>query len=356
MPTLHKRPRRKQDPIRRIYGRLIRRIQAMEIKYSGRYRQGSSIKKTPNYASSKGFDKLGREEFVNEFRNKIIPCKNRSRGFFFKPNSDEEDEEEEHLAPANSTDVASPVVDLVPFAEETEPFKTDESAATPPPPTYRTTSRMSIPPPPTSPTYAQAPLGYRATMMRATSPPTHHPLPLPAPSTSHRADITKADMLPQKRVILTAPTPRFEVKESSAAAAARQPGSTMVCRDDYSFLDTMDASIRDSETRTMAAIEVVNLRVSYHADVCRRESEIKVLRRERLAYEQESSETRQALARSEAHNKALEAQIEVLETQAYRHEWQRQDADDHATRHIMRTQALEAGARVDTLEDTGSSA
>ncbi|GKB14978.1 hypothetical protein Tco_0848901 [Tanacetum coccineum] len=27
-----------------------------------------------------------REEFVDEFRNKIIPCKNRSRGFFFKPN------------------------------------------------------------------------------------------------------------------------------------------------------------------------------------------------------------------------------------------------------------------------------
>ncbi|GJR08920.1 hypothetical protein Tco_0791572 [Tanacetum coccineum] len=27
-----------------------------------------------------------REEFVDEFRNKIIPCENRSRGFFFKPN------------------------------------------------------------------------------------------------------------------------------------------------------------------------------------------------------------------------------------------------------------------------------
>ncbi|GKG39429.1 hypothetical protein Tco_0463574, partial [Tanacetum coccineum] len=29
--------------------------------------------------------------------------------------------------------------------------------------------------------------------------------------------------------------------------------------------------------------------------------------------------------------------------------------DDLAVQHIMRTQALEAGARVDTLEDTGSS-
>ncbi|GJS77531.1 hypothetical protein Tco_0727412 [Tanacetum coccineum] len=62
------------------------------------------------------------------------------------------------------------------------------------------------------------------------------------------------------------------------------------------------------------------------------ESEIEVLRRERLAYEQE-----------------------ILETDARRHEWQRQAADDLAVQYIMRTQALEAGARVDTLEDTGSS-
>ncbi|GKE14983.1 putative reverse transcriptase domain-containing protein [Tanacetum coccineum] len=125
----------------------------------------------------------------------------------------------------------------------------------------------------------------------------------------------------------------------------------------------------------MAALEVVNLRVSYQVDVRSRESsefysqhhdaqkdraavraEIEVLRRERLAYEQESIQTRQDLARSEAYSRALEAWITVLETQARRHEWQRQDADDRATRHIMRIQALEAGARDDTLEDTGSSA
>ncbi|GKG23787.1 hypothetical protein Tco_0391823, partial [Tanacetum coccineum] len=38
----------------------------------------------------------------------------------------------------------------------------------------------------------------------------------------------------------------------------------------------------------------------------------------------------------------------------HRHEWQRQAADDLAVQHIMHTQAMEAGARVDTLEDTGS--
>ncbi|GKC78462.1 hypothetical protein Tco_1129236 [Tanacetum coccineum] len=125
----------------------------------------------------------------------------------------------------------------------------------------------------------------------------------------------------------------------------------------------------------MAAVEVVNLRVSHQEDVRRRESsefysrhheaqkdhsavraEIEVLRRERLTYEKESIETYQALARSEAYSRTLEARITVLKTQAHHHEWRRQDADDRATRHIMRIQALEAGARDDILEDTGSSA
>ncbi|GJW79954.1 hypothetical protein Tco_0143929 [Tanacetum coccineum] len=84
-------------------------------------------------------------------------------------------------------------------------------------------------------------------------------------------------------------------------------------------------------------------------------AEIEILRRERLAYEQEGMETCQALARSKAHCRALEARVTVLETEARRHERQRQAADDLAVQHIMRTQALEAGARIDTLEDTGSS-
>nr|GFD21688.1 hypothetical protein [Tanacetum cinerariifolium] len=47
-------------------------------------------------------------------------------------------------------------------------------------------------------------------------------------------------------------------------------------------------------------------------------AEIKVLRRERLAYEQESIQTCEALARSEAYIRALEARVIVLETQARR--------------------------------------
>nr|GFB67711.1 hypothetical protein [Tanacetum cinerariifolium] len=64
-------------------------------------------------------------------------------------------------------------------------------------------------------------------------------------------------------------------------------------------------------------------------------AEIEVLRNERLAYEQEGIQTREALARSEAHYRALEARVAVLETHACRLEWQHQAADDFAIEHIM---------------------
>ncbi|GJX45070.1 hypothetical protein Tco_0261746 [Tanacetum coccineum] len=209
--------------------------------------------------------------------------------------------------------------------------------------------------------------------MRAAAPSTYHSLlpsgtppllPIPLPSTSRRADIPEADTPPRKRLLLTTPRPECEVGESSACwvlfyAATRHPGSTIKTR------------LRDTERRMMTALELVNRRVTYQVDVCTRESsefctrhhdaqkdraavraEIEVLRRERLAYEQESMETRQALAKSEAHCRALEARVTILETEVHRHEWQRQATDDLAVQHIMRTQALEAGARIDTLEDT----
>ncbi|GJZ08103.1 hypothetical protein Tco_0542386, partial [Tanacetum coccineum] len=115
------------------------------------------------------------------------------------------------------------------------------------------------------------------------------PISLPEPSTSHKANILEADTPTHKRLLITDPTPRVEVGESSVAVATRQPGSTM---------DTKEAQ---EDWATMRA-------------------EIEILRRKRLAYEQESIETRQALARSKAYSRALEAWIRVLETQAYCHE------------------------------------
>ncbi|GKB50036.1 hypothetical protein Tco_0900789 [Tanacetum coccineum] len=69
---------------------------------------------------------------------------------------DEEDDdvdiEEDHLAPVNSIAVSLPAVNHAPSAEETEPFETDESAATPPPHhAYRVARLLAIPTPPPSP-------------------------------------------------------------------------------------------------------------------------------------------------------------------------------------------------------------
>ncbi|GKD42793.1 hypothetical protein Tco_1267438 [Tanacetum coccineum] len=127
--------------------------------------------------------------------------------------SNEEEEEEEHLAPADSTAAASLVIPSLSFPVSS--------------------------PLTTSPTYAEATLGFRAAGIRLraasplpspTLPPTYHLLPSPPPSlpllppVDRREDILKVDILPRKRLCLTAPIPRFKVGETSAAAAARQPG------------------------------------------------------------------------------------------------------------------------------------
>ncbi|GKD06941.1 hypothetical protein Tco_1186626, partial [Tanacetum coccineum] len=70
---------------------------------------------------------------------------------------EEEEEEEEHLAPTDSVVVALPATDQTPSAEETEPFKTNVSAATlPPHPAYRVTARISIPAPVPTPVWSDA--------------------------------------------------------------------------------------------------------------------------------------------------------------------------------------------------------
>ncbi|GJT08747.1 hypothetical protein Tco_0843209 [Tanacetum coccineum] len=225
-----------------------------------------------------------------------------SPGYIAESDPEEDLEEDSEEDPIDYV-----TVDPIPSAEETEPFETDESTATPPPPppAYRTTSRI--------------------------------------------ADIPKAELSRQKRLLLTAPIPRFEIRKSSTAAAARQPRSTVARRVDYGFVDTLDTSIHALEQKAMDADDRVALR-----------DEVNTLRRYLSSlcttHKQERVGARHALDRSEAHIKALNARIAVLETRPYRHEWQRQNADDCTTRHIMRIQALEAGACVDTLKDTDSSA
>ncbi|GKB05864.1 hypothetical protein Tco_0834059, partial [Tanacetum coccineum] len=206
--------------------------------------------------------------------------------------------------------------------------------------------------PSTSLTYDQEPLGHRASMIRM------------------RDDIPEEDMPPQRRFVLTTPPPGCDVAESFAAAdAARAP------RGQYDFVDASGAGqglIRspghDVRTIARAADRAEDAQVRkqeseifytqlHDARTDRRDIRLKidVVRGQRTAYEIELHEVRQAYLSSEAQNRELLALLETLETHMSRMEWQRQRAEDDAGRHIMRTQVLEARARIDTVEDAGSS-
>ncbi|GKG00637.1 hypothetical protein Tco_0302327, partial [Tanacetum coccineum] len=83
--------------------------------------------------------------------------------------ADEDEEEDEHPDPANFVVIALPAADQAPFAEETKPFETDESAATPPPhPAYRVTARISILSPVPTPVWSDAEV---ARLLAISTPP-----------------------------------------------------------------------------------------------------------------------------------------------------------------------------------------
>ncbi|GKD68887.1 hypothetical protein Tco_1322977, partial [Tanacetum coccineum] len=93
--------------------------------------------------------------------------------------------------------------DDAPSAEETEPFKTDESAATPPPhPAYRVTARISIPAPVPRPLWSDAEVARLlaiSTLPSSPLSPWSSPLPqIPSPS---------LPLLPPSHVLSPAPPP-----------------------------------------------------------------------------------------------------------------------------------------------------
>ncbi|GKD03146.1 hypothetical protein Tco_1178120, partial [Tanacetum coccineum] len=167
--------------------------------------------------------------------------------------SDEEEEEEEHLALADPFIV--PVVDPVPSARDTETVEAEEPARAHGSPQTRVpfsqtclrrvrktvrleppmspsmeariTEYAALPTPPLPlpsplspcPTYAEAPLGYRAAEIRigASSPPVPASLPLPSsllpplppslfiPPVDRKEDIPEDELPPRKRLCLTTP-------------------------------------------------------------------------------------------------------------------------------------------------------
>ncbi|GJT88748.1 putative reverse transcriptase domain-containing protein [Tanacetum coccineum] len=128
-------------------------------------------------------------------------------------------------------------------------------ALTTPPPSPLTPLSSPLPHIPSPPFPASPPaspirpLGYRAAMirLRAETPSTSHPLPLPTSSpllqllsSDHRTDRPEITLPPRKRLGIDL-GPRYEIGESLAIAATRPIGGR---RADYGFVDTMDTETR----------------------------------------------------------------------------------------------------------------
>nr|GEY34586.1 reverse transcriptase domain-containing protein [Tanacetum cinerariifolium] len=234
----------------------------------------------------------------------------------------DEEEEEEHPAPADSVVVALPadsVVVALPAAnqassaEETEPFET-----APPPSLIRS-------------------LGYRATMirLRVEAASTSHSLPLPPPfilsptrsdapssgippplpisaptsspslqlpSASRREDSPEVTLPPRMRLGIVL-GPKYKVRESSSATAARPAGGL---RADYGFVSTIDREIRhdpkrerEFETRVRRDTDEIYSRLDdEQSERQLLAGRINMLFRDRRAHEIEARLSREAWVRS----------------------------------------------------------
>ncbi|GJQ97145.1 reverse transcriptase domain-containing protein [Tanacetum coccineum] len=170
-----------------------------------------------------------------------------------------EEEEEEHLAPADS--IVAPVVDHVPSSEETEPFETDESAPTPrSPQTIARIAEYAVAPTPPSPSPPPSPLSpWSSPLPQIPSPPLP-PLPsslhLP-PQSTIREDTPEAE-LPLVRVCAdTALTSRLIMALSDLDAKADDRERWQV---GYGIRDTWVDLRETTEEIAPVTLEGVNTR------------------------------------------------------------------------------------------------
>nr|GEV13065.1 putative reverse transcriptase domain-containing protein [Tanacetum cinerariifolium] len=164
----------------------------------------------------------------------------------------ENEEEEEHLALADSS--AVPIVDPVLPSGDTEALEADEPAPTP-------RSPHTIMP------FYQTCLCRPRNTVRLEPPSSRIRMGALLLSTSHRTDIPEADVSPQKKACLTTPAPRFEVGESFAAGATRQPRPTESglrrCRVEqtgYGITNTWDEIVDTLMEIALTTLERVNHR------------------------------------------------------------------------------------------------
>nr|GEV16798.1 hypothetical protein [Tanacetum cinerariifolium] len=188
------------------------------------------------------------------------------------------------------------------------------------------------------------------------SPP---PLPSPAPSSplllhviNRREDVPEVDVPPQKRLCLTTPTLRFEVRESSVAAAARQHGLDVTHTSDYSFVDDVDATSGRSMSRNVGygIMDVWDDMVGDMEETTPTTlDEINMIHRDRryfnvmaVAFEREAIYAHGAWAGSEGRSIAIEAHVRTLETQVMTLMAQTSSLQTQLTTALGRIQTLEA--------------
>nr|GEW04332.1 hypothetical protein [Tanacetum cinerariifolium] len=275
-----------------------------------------------------------------------------------EPFEEEEDgeEEEEHLASADSSVV--PIVDLVLPDGDTEALEADEPTPTlgspyiiiplsqtrlcrarkivrpepsmsasmkaciarhadlPSPPLHVPSLPLPLPSPlTTSPTDTRAPLGYRAAGIRMRA------LLL---STSRRTNIPEAEVPPRKRACLTTPAPGFEVRESSAAGAARGPRLTesdlrryRVEQAGYGNTDTWDRIVD-----TLMKIAPTTLEGEAHDDQAFLRARVNTMFKDRpnhrctaMLLDREAMYAREVWAGSKDRSAAIAAHVRTLEAQ-----------------------------------------
>ncbi|GJS18953.1 hypothetical protein Tco_0413425, partial [Tanacetum coccineum] len=224
-----------------------------------------------------------------------------------EPEDDDEDPSEEHEPEDEDTKEEEPSKG----SDETGPFEKDETAVTPPPPKHRG-ARIFVRP--------QIPMAasIQALIDAFIAGSPSFPLPPTSPAYDQAPLGHRAAMIPE-----------------SFATAARTP------RGQYDFVDTVEAGHglihspgHDSRTIARAADKAED------AQVCRREGK--------------DFYTQLLDARTDHRDIRLEIDVVRGQRTAYETELH-ESAKDLAVRQMMCTQVLEARARIDTMEDAGSS-
>nr|GEZ46898.1 hypothetical protein [Tanacetum cinerariifolium] len=223
-----------------------------------------------------------------------------------EPEDDDEDPKEDPNKEHEPEDKDTKEDEPSEGSDETEPFKEDETAVTPPPPRHRR-ARIS------------ASLGNRAAMICRSD------------------DIPEEDMPPQRRFVFTAPSHGCDVTESSSAAARAprgqydfddvvEAGQGLICSPGHDAQTIARVADRAEDVGYVRALQASEHRMMTSIEETDRKDirlEIDVVRGQRAAYEKELQE-------------ALLAQLETLETHMSCKEWQRQRVEDLAVTQMIR--------------------